>query len=57
MFTVKRGVKGAMRVLTKEFKTFGEARFCADRWAESNSQGSYWAKVFDSSGKVVHKVN
>jgi hypothetical protein len=55
MFTIETGVNGAVRTSTRTVETFAEAQARADRWAASNSQGSYWARVTDSTGREVYR--
>lgn len=45
MFKVEFMVKGASRIIVKEYETEGEALAAADRWRRSNSIGSYVAYV------------
>ena len=45
MFKVDFMVKGASRIITKEYATEVEANAAADRWRRSNSIGSYVAHV------------
>ncbi|HSG27314.1 MAG TPA: hypothetical protein VLA34_02450 [Candidatus Krumholzibacterium sp.] len=54
---VKLGVRGAYRVTTETFDSLKGARKRAERWARSNSIGSYWAIIEEvaehSSGHMV----
>jgi hypothetical protein len=53
---VETGVKGAMRINTREYWNEADAIAAAKRWSESNSIGSYWA-VVTRDGIDVHRFN
>ena len=44
-YIVIMGVKGARRTTEHTFTTLEEAEERAERWRNSNNQGSYWATV------------
>ena len=53
MFQVKLGVKGARRITTHVFADRFTAVKTASRWSQSNSQGSYFARVTQDGRKVA----
>ena len=56
MYTVEMGVKGAYRIVTKNFISYDNAVQRAERWARSNSIGSYWA-VVSYQGTDIKRYN
>jgi len=53
MYTVEFMVKGAVRIITKQYSSLSEAAQAAARWRSSNSIGSYVAHVTDPNGKEL----
>lgn len=55
-YQVETGIRGATRITTREFESAEAAMARAERWAQSNSQGHYWAEV-TRNGVVIARFN
>lgn len=56
LFTVTTGVRGAHRVTVRHFDTYEDALARAERWAASNSVGSYFALIHEGE-RLVRSFN